>query len=157
MIGSDSFNNAFHITSSFIVLGVSPKFSFNQYLNVFIVNFFFAINLVPSSVIFYSSVFLSIVGCSIISSKYFLVNSKFILFGVLSSCAIFILAKNNSQNFYDVSWDGQAYQLEAIIKMIEGWNPIKTQLDNSIKVENIFMDGKDLFSYFCYFYKLILY
>ena len=123
-----------------ILFVIAVVFLLLIFLNVFIVNFFFAINLVPSSVIFYSSVFLSIVGCSIISSKYFLVNSKFILFGVLSSCAIFILAKNNSQNFYDVSWDGQAYQLEAIIKMIEGWNPIKTQLDNTIKVENIFIN-----------------
>lgn len=42
--------------------------------------------------------------------------------------------------FYDVSWDGQTYHQEAIIKLQEGWNPIYDQhLDEEI-VENIWVN-----------------
>lgn len=37
--------------------------------------------------------------------------------------SIFILSLLISWKFYDLSWDGQAYQQEAIIQLKQGWNP----------------------------------
>lgn len=133
--------NSIHFKShNQFLLVIAIAFLFLIFYNVLLVNFYFAFNIIPSPVIFYSSVFLSIGCCTLLVTKYFFIDWKFLLAGILSAITIFFVVKNISENYYDVSWDGQAYQIEAVVKMIEGWNPLKGQLDNSVKSENIYIN-----------------
>ena len=108
--------------------------------NLSLVNFFFAFNIPPSPILFCSAVFLSLSCTFFLTGKYFFVDWKIFLIGILTAIAIFLYAKTKGEKYFDVSWDGQAYQLEAVIKMMEGWNPLKSYIDNSAKQENIYIN-----------------
>ncbi len=108
--------------------------------NVLLANFFFAFIIHPSAVLFYTAVFFSVLSVFIISTKYFFINWKIILIGILTAVLIFLYVKIKAEKYYDVSWDGQAYQMEAVLQMMKGWNPVKNYLDNSSKQENIYIN-----------------
>ena len=119
---------------------IAIVFLFLIFWNIAVVDFCFAVNVFPTSKVFLTAVFLSMLSCYFLCSKYFIIDWKVVVIGLISAVAIFILAKNKCEKYYDVSWDGQAYHLEAIVKMIEGWNPIQQYLDNSVKAENIYIN-----------------
>ncbi len=59
---------------------------------------------------------------------YFFRTGK-LIFSLIISIVVTILLVYISSKTYDVSWDGQWYHQDAIIKLIEGWNPFYSNYD----------------------------
>lgn len=74
------------------------------------------------------SVILSFISCLLLSRHYF---KRYILyFGLIIFIitAVVYASWFLAKHFVDLSYDGQAYQQTAIIKLSEGWNPFYKQL-----------------------------
>lgn len=71
------------------------------------------------------AVVLTIVLTGLTSHFYFPEHGYLIALSILTSGAVVIVGAGIiSGQFYDISYDGQAYQQEGIIALSEGWNPI---------------------------------
>jgi hypothetical protein len=80
----------------------------------------------PTEVIFYGSLALTLVYC-MISAGVISKNKLMSIVGVVPFILLvvtFLYGFSISSQVHDVSFDGQAYQGEAVVSLIEGWNPI---------------------------------
>ncbi len=123
-----------------ILFSVAVLFLLLIFSNIFLVNACFVLSITPPNYIFIIAVAVTLIVSSFLLIKNFKIDWKFLLAAVVVATVTFLFSLNQSRLFIDVSWDGQAYHLEAIIKMFEGWNPVKQQLDNNAKIENIFIN-----------------
>jgi hypothetical protein len=81
---------------------------------------------------FYCSV-LSLLGFIMAANFLWPIRHKVMIFLLLSGLWVgsFYLSFEVSKNFFDLSYDGQAYHQEALIQLSKGWNPVYHQLSAS--------------------------
>lgn len=97
------------------------------FLLVFVVSAWWAniISLIFKSIFSVNLVFLlSLISSIFIFKKICQTSLKEFFKTIFFSSIIIVLCCLFSLNFYDISYDGQTYQLEAILRISNGWNPI---------------------------------
>lgn len=123
-----------------IIISVACSLMFLVFYCIGFTTIFFALNISGFTIVFPVSFMLAIFTSWILCKRYLAVSNKNFVFAIGTSLLLFVLFNKIALSFYDVSWDGQAYHLEAIVKMSEGWNPFYETLNNSLKVDNIFIN-----------------
>ncbi|HAP01022.1 MAG TPA: hypothetical protein DCQ93_03760 [Bacteroidetes bacterium] len=123
-----------------LLLSVSIIFLLLIFFCIGVTDLFFALNLPHFQFIFPIAAVMCIGLSWSLCKKYLMIHNSIFLISVFVSVVIFLIFEIIALSFYDISWDGQAYHLEAILKMKEGWNSIWMKLDNSLKADNIFIN-----------------
>jgi hypothetical protein len=111
----------------FILGSVLVLFPFSALL---VTSILFFLDIPMSDLNFYLALALSLILTYIIAAN-FLKGGQLVVVlftTILISAAIYIGAFNFVGNFYDISYDGQAYHQEAIIQLSKGWNPYFQQI-----------------------------
>ena len=121
----------FDIKNSSIAL--AGTFLFFGFINTLLPIISFTFHSQIKSFFFPLSVALSILF--LLGSFYFLIGKeKFLKYTFWGSIIFFVAVVKSyliSGYFYDVSWDGQMYHQEAIIQLVNGWNPIFAKLTDN--------------------------
>ncbi len=75
--------------------------------------------------------------CSLILSFFLIKNLKVFIISFGIFCVLLLTSYQLSLLFYDFSWDGITYHQDAIVKLANGWNPVK---ENSNSPNGIWID-----------------
>jgi hypothetical protein len=116
----------------------------------------FLFGLQPTKYIFFGAMAIVLIYL-VFSFNYVIKKKSYIILSLapfVMLCLSFLYGWFYNRQLYDISFDGQAYQGEAVVSIIEGWNPILQPLSTGI---NKFVDSLKFYSWLDAYPKIMWY